>query len=141
MAATGGRAGADMNTDFFEEIEVKTGGYLPEFGRSTGGIFNLVLRSGSNDLHGEVFANISPGFLRANPTPIYRAGEAIAETAELLAVKAVLIGTSKRTPLWKLLRGSVLRDLKKALPDGIELEVVQYGGPAMPIPLERADAS
>lgn len=77
-----GRAGADMNTDFFEEIEIKTGGYMPEFGRSTGGIFNLVLQSGSNDLHGEVFVNVSPGFLRAEATPIYRAGEAIGRRDE-----------------------------------------------------------
>jgi len=77
-----GRAGADMNTDFFDEIEVKTGGYMPEFGRSTGGIFNLVLQSGSNDLHGEVFVNVSPGFLRARETPIYRVGEAIGRRDE-----------------------------------------------------------
>ncbi len=50
---------------------------MPEFGRSTGGIFNLVLRSGGNEFHGDVFVNIAPGFLRANPTPIYRAGEAV----------------------------------------------------------------
>jgi hypothetical protein len=72
-----GRAGADLNVDFFEELEIKSAGYMPEFGRSTGGIFNLVLRSGGNEYHGDVFFNATPGFLRADPTPIYRAGEAI----------------------------------------------------------------
>ncbi len=51
---------------------------MPEFGRSTGGIFNLVLRSGGNELHGDVFVNASPGFLRATSGRLHRAGEAIA---------------------------------------------------------------
>lgn len=72
-----GDAAADLNTDFFDEIEIKTAGYMPEFGRSTGGIFNLVLRSGGNDFHGDVFVNATPGFLRATPEAIARAGEAI----------------------------------------------------------------
>ncbi len=72
-----GLAVADLNVDFFEEVEMKTGGYMPEFGRSTGGIFNLVLRSGGNEFHGDVFFNASPGFLRADPVPIARAGEAL----------------------------------------------------------------
>ncbi|MBI2892121.1 MAG: TonB-dependent receptor [Deltaproteobacteria bacterium] len=72
-----GRVGLNLNTDFFEELEVKTGGYMPEFGRSTGGIFNLVLRNGGNEYHGDVFVNVSPGFLRAREVAIYRVGESI----------------------------------------------------------------
>jgi nucleotide-binding universal stress UspA family protein len=66
----------------------------------------------------------------------HRAGEAIGETAELLDVKEVVIGTSKRTPLWKLLRGSVVRDLKAGLPAGLELSVIQYGASPTTIPRE-----
>jgi amino acid transporter/nucleotide-binding universal stress UspA family protein len=54
----------------------------------------------------------------------HRAGETIAVTAEELAVKYVLIGTSRRTPLWKLLRGSVIRDLSDSLPQGTQLVVM-----------------
>jgi TonB-dependent receptor-like protein len=36
---------------FYEEFQVKTGGYSAEFGRSTGGVINAVTRSGSNDFH------------------------------------------------------------------------------------------
>ncbi|GAA0887697.1 TonB-dependent receptor [Rhodanobacter soli] len=36
---------------FFEEFQVKTGGYSAEFGRSTGGVINAVTRSGGNDFH------------------------------------------------------------------------------------------
>ena len=72
-----GNAAADLNLDFFEQVEIKTAGYMPEYGRSTGGIFNLVLRSGSNEFHGDVFVNASPGFLRAPAEQIVRLGESI----------------------------------------------------------------
>jgi amino acid transporter/nucleotide-binding universal stress UspA family protein len=54
----------------------------------------------------------------------HRAGETIASACEEMAVKYVLIGTSRRTPLWKLLRGSVVRDLSDSLPKGTQLVVV-----------------
>jgi hypothetical protein len=34
---------------FYQEFQVKTGGYSVEFGRSTGGVVNAVTRSGSNE--------------------------------------------------------------------------------------------
>src|SRR4029079_1681685 len=36
---------------FYQEFQVKTGGYSVEFGRSTGGVVNAVTRSGSNESH------------------------------------------------------------------------------------------
>ncbi len=78
-----GRSGASMNTNFFEQIGIETAGYMPEFGRSTGGIFNLVLRNGSNEFHGDVFVNLTPGFLRANAIPIYRVGESVGRVDDL----------------------------------------------------------
>lgn len=36
---------------FFQEFQVKTGGYSVEFGRTTGGVINAATRSGSNDFH------------------------------------------------------------------------------------------
>jgi hypothetical protein len=38
--------------DFYQEFQVKTGGYSVEFGRTTGGVVNAVAKSGSNDFHG-----------------------------------------------------------------------------------------
>jgi hypothetical protein len=35
--------------EFYDTIEVKTGGYQAEFGRATGGVINAVTKSGSND--------------------------------------------------------------------------------------------
>jgi outer membrane receptor protein involved in Fe transport len=35
--------------DFYDEFQVKTGGYSVEFGRTTGGVVNALAKSGSND--------------------------------------------------------------------------------------------
>jgi hypothetical protein len=40
--------------NFFQEFQVKTGGYSAEFGRSTGGVINAVTRSGGNEFHAGV---------------------------------------------------------------------------------------
>jgi len=50
--------------DMYETVEVKTGGYAAEFGRSTGGVVNTVTRSGSNEFHfgGNIY--YEPNFLR-----------------------------------------------------------------------------
>ena len=34
---------------------MKTGGYEAEYGRSTGGIINVITKSGGNEFHGDVF--------------------------------------------------------------------------------------
>jgi hypothetical protein len=60
-----GTVGSPVLNDFIEEIEVITGGYNAEFGRSTGGIVNVVTKSGSNEFQGSVFGYISPGQLIA----------------------------------------------------------------------------
>ncbi len=35
--------------EFYDQVEVKTGGYQAEFGKATGGVINAVTKSGSND--------------------------------------------------------------------------------------------
>jgi len=46
--------------NFYEEFQVKTGGYSAEFGRSTGGVINAVTRSGGNEFHGGVQLTMEP---------------------------------------------------------------------------------
>jgi hypothetical protein len=36
---------------FYDEVQVKTGGYSVEFGRTTGGVINAISRSGTNEFH------------------------------------------------------------------------------------------
>ncbi len=44
--------GKAMNFDSIQEIQVKTAGHAAEYGRSPGGIINLVTKSGGNEFHG-----------------------------------------------------------------------------------------
>lgn len=48
--------GKRLNFDFVQEVQVKTGGYEAEFGRSTGAVVNVLTKSGGNEFSGSVFA-------------------------------------------------------------------------------------
>src|SRR6266508_2730210 len=50
-----GFQGKAINGEFIQEVEVKTGGYQAEYGRNTGGVINVVTKSGGNEFHGDVF--------------------------------------------------------------------------------------
>lgn len=55
-----GMQGTTLLQDFVEQVEVKTGGFRAEYGRSMGGVVNAVTRTGGNDFHGSLFVNLSP---------------------------------------------------------------------------------
>ena len=46
--------------DFYKTVEVKTGGYQAEYGRSTGGVVNAVTKSGSNNFTFALHGNFEP---------------------------------------------------------------------------------
>ena len=50
-----GFQGKAINTEFIQEVEVKTGGYQAEYGRALGGIINVITKSGGNEFHGDGF--------------------------------------------------------------------------------------
>ena len=54
--------------NFYEEFQVKTGGYSAEFGRSTGGVINAVTRSGGNEFKAGVEVTMEPSAWRTSPT-------------------------------------------------------------------------
>src|SRR6266481_6238011 len=51
---------ATVSQEAVQEFQVITSNYMPEYGRAMGGVVNIVTKSGSNEVHGNVF-----GFLRA----------------------------------------------------------------------------
>jgi outer membrane receptor protein involved in Fe transport len=51
-----GGSGANLPFEFVQEVEIKTGAFSAEYGLSTGGIFNVLTKSGGNEFHGDVFA-------------------------------------------------------------------------------------
>src|SRR6185436_7551771 len=50
-----GGSGANLPFEFIQEVEIKTGAYGAEYGRATGGIFNVITKSGGNEFHGDLF--------------------------------------------------------------------------------------
>jgi outer membrane receptor protein involved in Fe transport len=51
-----GGGGANLPFEFVQEVEIKTGAYGADLGLSTGGIFNVITKSGGNEFRGDVFA-------------------------------------------------------------------------------------
>lgn len=60
-----GSLGTGVTSDFIKETQVKTGGYEAEYGQASGGVVNVVTRSGSNDFRGSLFGYIQPPGLEA----------------------------------------------------------------------------
>ena len=61
-----GQRTKQLNFDFVEEIELKTGGLHAEYGRMTGGVINVITKSGGNVFSGSVYAFNEGGKLMSN---------------------------------------------------------------------------
>jgi len=55
-----GSLGNGVTYDFVNEVQVKTAGYEAEYGQSTGGVVNVITKSGSNNLRGSLFGYARP---------------------------------------------------------------------------------
>ncbi len=64
---TDGEQGQAAAFDFVEEVQVKSSGYMAEFGGSLGGVVSAVTRSGGNEFHGDVIAYYSGTALNGTP--------------------------------------------------------------------------
>jgi hypothetical protein len=73
--------GSNLLTNFVDQIDVKTAGFLPEYGYSSGGIVNTVIRSGSNEFHGSIWGNLTPGLFTPPSEVVGGNGEAVASYA------------------------------------------------------------
>lgn len=66
--------GVDFSTvpfAFYDQFQVKTGGYSVEFGRTTGGVINAVVKSGTNEFHFGAETFWEPEDLRADVNNTY----------------------------------------------------------------------
>ncbi len=70
--------GTNLPVEFLNQVDVNTGGYQAEFGGATGGVVNVVLKSGTNEFHGSVFASYAPYWMSADPKVVTVVGSAIA---------------------------------------------------------------
>src|SRR6267143_2518113 len=51
-----------------QEFQIITNGYAAEYGRASGGVVNIITRSGANDLHGSLFGYLrNRNFQAVNP--------------------------------------------------------------------------
>src|ERR1700748_1601562 len=73
-----GLLGTQLTLEFIGETELITGGYNAEYGRATGGVVNVITKSGSNQFHGDLWFNAVP--FQLDPNLIGRSGAAIAAT-------------------------------------------------------------
>jgi outer membrane receptor protein involved in Fe transport len=127
-----GGISSNLPNEFIAETEVITGGYNAEFGRATGGIVNVVTKSGSNQFKGSVFGYYRPGSLVADAEVIQREGAAIDSKTDLdyaYDVGAEIGGPIIKDKLWfhvgfnpssvKQTRTRIVQSLVDANSDGI----------------------
>lgn len=94
-----GTNGAQFPIEFVEEANVITGGYQAEYGRATGGVLNVVTKSGSNEFHGSVWGNWTPGALTGVSPAIENTSSAI--TAQTRLWNTVDFGAEVGGPILK----------------------------------------
>ncbi|MCA9690073.1 MAG: TonB-dependent receptor [Nannocystaceae bacterium] len=79
-----GLNGTALSVEFLKEVRVEAGGYMPEYGRATGGIVNAVTKTGSNKFHGGVWGFFTPGALEGTRKQPQREGSTIQIERNLL---------------------------------------------------------
>jgi hypothetical protein len=108
-----GLQGKAINGEFIQEVEVKTGGYQAEYGRNTGGVVNVITKSGGNEFHGDLFGYYnSPGMssrTRFDRTAFY-SQDGDAQTISSTGAAASLITPQDRREGGVDLGGFALKD-------------------------------
>ncbi len=66
-----GDSSVPMRAEFMEEIQVKSAGYMAEYGGAMGGVINAVTRSGGNEFHGGVYVDIANNDWNGSARPQY----------------------------------------------------------------------
>lgn len=99
--------GSTVPFDFYDQIEVKTGGYPAEFGRSTGGAIIATTRSGSNVFHGGVNVYYEPAGMATQST-LYPLDFTDPDPNNHTSKRGYLPVTSQDESVW--LSGPILKD-------------------------------
>ena len=60
-----GALGTGINTSFVKEVQIKTGGFEPQYGQTTGGIINIITQSGTNKYSGAIYGYARPNAFEA----------------------------------------------------------------------------
>ena len=67
-----GALGTGINLTFIQEVDVKTTAFEPQYGKSTGGIVQIVTKSGGDNYHyhGAIGAYLAAGQVLRGPVPV-----------------------------------------------------------------------
>lgn len=68
----GGYSHTNVPFDFIEEVQVKSSGIEAEHGGALGGVVNVVMKKGSNEWHGSLFAQLESSATNGSPTAYSR---------------------------------------------------------------------
>jgi hypothetical protein len=58
--------------EFVREVQVKSGGFEAEYGGATGGVINVITRSGSDEFHGQVSLSFTNSLMNSSPRGFYQ---------------------------------------------------------------------
>jgi outer membrane receptor protein involved in Fe transport len=99
-----GTLGSPLPADFIDEVNVLTGGYMPEYGRSFGGgTISATTKTGGNEFHGSVFGTWTPGALSGASTAVASQTATISSAVNLTNIGdigATLGGYIVKDKLW-----------------------------------------
>ena len=129
-----GTIGVGINTSFIKEVQVKTGGFEPQYGQSQGGIVNIITQSGGKEYHGALYGygrpqafeatrNQPDNFPRTNKFGAllheenYDAGFDLGGPAPGLKNKAFFFGSFNPTVRREIVRGAAGSGLERLLGD------------------------
>lgn len=98
-SGTYGSLGSGINTDFIQEVQVKSFGLDAEYGQTTGGIINAITRSGSNTFEGSAFLYLDIDSLQSR-----------AKVPNLSGVDQPNFDGSSRTELGFTASGPIIKD-------------------------------
>lgn len=80
--------GTPLSIEFVDEVNIITGGYMPEYGRSTGGTLDVLTKKGSNQFHGSIFGSVTPGIFEGPREKIVTDGSTVTEDVSLSSVRS-----------------------------------------------------
>ncbi|MBV8858878.1 MAG: TonB-dependent receptor [Acidobacteria bacterium] len=96
-----GGSGANLPFEFVQEVQVLTGAYGADIGKSTGGVFNVITKSGSNQIRGDVFGYFTAkSFVRGVKSSAIPFTGAAANGFSELDAGADIGGPIKKDKLW-----------------------------------------
>ncbi len=86
--------GMGVTSDFVKETQVKTAGFEAEFGESTGGVVNVVTKSGSNQFSGSAFGYSRPSQLEAGWDELVTPNGTVNTTGSMQSDAGISLGGS-----------------------------------------------